>query len=124
MNKVTSEKLATTDFDLPDMEGSTWLVRHQETTIGNLISDAFRTIFDCQIGLINGSAPECHIHALYDRLLLNRGGMYKTLANCKLVSMEPRISRDALRDYLKDTLKGVVPERYKNVEGRITIVND
>ena len=54
----------------------------------------------------------------------NRGGMYKTLANCKLVSMEPRISRDALRDYLKDTLKGVVPERYKNVEGRITIVND
>jgi len=67
---VTIEKMATTDFDLPDMEGSTWLVRHQETTIGNLISDAFRTIFDCQIGLINGGAPECHIHALYDRLLL------------------------------------------------------
>ena len=70
MKNVTIEKMATTDFDLPDMEGSTWLVRHQETTIGNLISDAFRTIFDCQIGLINGGAPECHIHAPYDRLLL------------------------------------------------------
>ena len=54
MKNVTIEKMATTDFDPPAMEGSTWLVRHQETTIGNLISDAFRTIFDCQIGLING----------------------------------------------------------------------
>ena len=46
MKNVTIEKMATTDFDLPAMEGSTWLVRHQETTIGNLISDAFRTIFE------------------------------------------------------------------------------
>ena len=211
MKNVTIEKMATTDFDLPAMEGSTWLVRHQETTIGNLISDAFRTIFDCQIGLINGGAVRSNInkgvisfggviavqpndnnmcilqvtgeelmtmltkstasspgddgsfpqvsgmkftihtgsHTVTDVMILdkgkdtfspldlnatytlcttdycyNRGGMYKTLANCKLVSIEPRLSRDALRDYLKDTLKGVVPERYKNVEGRITIVND
>lgn len=211
MKNVTIEKMATTDFDLPAMEGSTWLVRHQETTIGNLISDAFRTIFDCQIGLINGGAVRSNInkgvisfggviavqpndnnmcilqvtgeelmtmltkstasspgddgsfpqvsgmkftihtgsHTVTDVMILdkgkdtyspldlnatytlcttdycyNRGGMYKTLANCKLVSIEPRLSRDALRDYLKYTLKGVVPERYKNVEGRITIVND
>lgn len=211
MKAVTSEKIATADFDLPAMEGSTWLVRSQETTIGNLISDAFRTIFDCQIGLINGggvrsdmkkgdiswgdviavqpndnnlcilqvtgeelmtmltkstaNCPEADgsfpqvsgmkftihtgSHTVTDVMIqdkgkdtyspldlnatytlctvdfcYNKGGMYRTLANSKLVSMEPSLSRDALRDYLKDTLKGVVPDRYKNVEGRITIIND
>ena len=54
----------------------------------------------------------------------NRGGMYKTLANCKLISLEARLCRDVLRDYLRNTLKGVVPDRYKDVEGRITIIND
>ena len=211
MNNVTSEKMATTDFDLPAMEGSTWLVRHQETTIGNLISDAFRVAFDCQTGLVNGGALRSGInkgdisfgdviavqpndnnvcilqvtgeelmtmltkstascpeadgsfpqvsgmkftihtvsHTVTDVMILdkgkdtyspldlkatytlcttdycyNRGGMYYTLANCKLVSMEAKLTRDVLRDYLKNTLKGIIPDRYKTVEGRITIVND
>lgn len=211
IKKETSEKMATSDFDLPAMDGSTWLVRHQETAIGNLLTDAFRTIFDSQIGLVNGGAVRSDInkgdisygdviavqpydnnmcilevtgeelmtmltkstancpkddgsfpqvsgmkftihtgsHTVTDVMIqdkgkdtyspldlnatyslcttdycYNRGGMYKTLANCKLVSMEPSLSRDALSDYLKDILKGVVPDRYKNVEGRITIVND
>lgn len=50
--------------------------------------------------------------------------MYKTLANCKLVSLEAKLSRDALNDYLKNTLKGVIPDRYKSTEDRITILND
>ena len=211
MNKVTSEKLATTDFDLPALDGSKWLVRSQETTIGNLLTDAFRTIFDCQIGLINGGGLRSGIkkgdisygdviavqpndnnvciiqvtgeelmtmltkctasspkddgsfpqvsgmkftihnvsHTVSDVMIqdkgkdtyspldlnatytlctvdycYNRGGMYKTLANCKLISLEARLSRDVLRDYLRNTLKGVVPDRYKDVEGRITIIND
>ena len=211
MNNVTSEKLATADFDLPAMEGSTWLVRSQETAIGNLTSDAFRVAFDCQTGLVNGGALRSGInkgdisfgdviavqpndnnvcilqvtgeelmtmltkstascpeadgsfpqvsgmkftihtvsHTVTDVMILdkgkdtyspldlkatytlcttdycyNRGGMYYTLANCKLVSMEAKLTRDVLRDYLKNTLKGIIPDRYKTVEGRITIVND
>lgn len=54
----------------------------------------------------------------------NRGGMYNTLAKCKLKSLEAKLSRDALKDYLKNTLKGVAPDKYKTVEGRITITND
>ena len=38
--------------------------------------------------------------------------------------IEAKLSRDALKGYLKETLKGVVPEKYKTVEGRIKIVND
>ena len=46
------------------------------------------------------------------------------LANCELVSIEAKFSRDMLSSYLWSTLKGVVPDRYKDVEGRITIVNN
>lgn len=62
MKIVTSEKVVTTDFDLLAMQGSTWLVRHQETAIGNLVADAFRTIFDGQIGLVNGGAVRSNIN--------------------------------------------------------------
>ncbi len=211
MKNVTSVNVATTEFDLLALEGSAWLVRHQETAIGNLVTDAFRTIFECQIGLVNGGAVRSNInkgvinygnviavqpndnnmcilqvtgeelmtmltkstancpeddgafpqvsgmkftihtgsHTVTDVMIqdkgkdtyspldlnatytlsttdycYNRGGMYKTLANCKLVSLEPKLSRDALNDYLKNTLKGVVPNRYKSTEGRIPILND
>ena len=211
MEIVAGVTVATTDFDLLAMEGSTWLVRHQETTIGNLVADAFRTILDCQIGLVNGggvrsgikkgdisygdviavqpndnnmcilevtgeelmsmltrctancpaddgsfpqvSGMKFTIHTgshtvtdvmiqdkgedTYSPLDLNatylvsttdycykKGGMYSMLANCKLVSLEEKLSRDMLYGYFLDTLKGVVPDRYLDVEGRITIVDD
>ena len=50
--------------------------------------------------------------------------MYSMLANCKLVSLEEKLSRDMLYGYFLDTFKGVVPDRYLDVEGRITIVDD
>ena len=52
------------------------------------------------------------------------GGYYRTLQNCKLISLTQILSRDALNDYLEKTLGGVVPDRYKDVEGRITILSD
>ena len=52
------------------------------------------------------------------------GGYYRTLQNCKLISLTQILSRDALNDYLVQTLGGVVPNRYKDVEGRITILSD
>lgn len=52
------------------------------------------------------------------------GGFYRTLQNCKLMSLTDVLSRDALAEYLATNLKGVVPDKYKDVEGRITIVND
>ncbi len=52
------------------------------------------------------------------------GGFYRTLQNCKLMSLTDVLSRDALAEYLATSLKGVVPDKYKDVEGRITIVND
>ena len=211
LEQVTNVKIATTDFDLLAMEGSTWLVRHQETTIGNLLTDAFRTIMDTQIGLVNGGGVRSNIakgdisygdviavqpndnnmcilkvtgeelmsmlnkctdncpaddgsfpqvsgmkftihtgsHTVTDVMIqdkgkdtyspldlhttytlatndycYNRGGMYSMLANCELVSIDAKLSRDMLSSYLWSTLKGVVPDRYKDVEGRITIVND
>ena len=52
------------------------------------------------------------------------GGFYRTLQNCKLMSLTDILSRDALSEYLVNNLKGVVPDKYKDVEGRITILND
>ena len=52
------------------------------------------------------------------------GGYYRTLQECRLIRLTEILSRDALNDYLVNNLNGVVPDRYNNVEGRITIVND
>jgi hypothetical protein len=40
------------------------------------------------------------------------------------MSLTDVLSRDALAEYLATNLKGVVPDKYKDLEGRITIVND
>jgi 2',3'-cyclic-nucleotide 2'-phosphodiesterase (5'-nucleotidase family) len=52
------------------------------------------------------------------------GGFYRTLQNCKLVSLTEVLSRDALSEHLVVNLNGVMPDKYKDVEGRITILND
>ena len=55
MSEVTSRQVATLAFDMPaqDAEGR-WLVRMQETPIGNLVADAFREYMHADIGLVNG----------------------------------------------------------------------
>ena len=47
--------LGTTDFPLPakNKDGS-WIVRAHESNLANLVTDAFRTTFNADIGLING----------------------------------------------------------------------
>jgi hypothetical protein len=44
--------------------------------------------------------------------------------DCRLISFTDILARDALNDYLVNNLQGVVPDRYKQAEGRITILDD
>ena len=57
LDAATSETVGTSDFDLLVKNPSgDWIVRSEEASIGDLVSDAFRIISDTQIGLINGGA--------------------------------------------------------------------
>ena len=53
-----------------------------------------------------------------------RGGFYDTLKDCKQLFYSTGLVRDALADYLETTLGGIVPERYAQPQGRITVIND
>lgn len=54
----------------------------------------------------------------------NNGGFYRTLQDCRVIRMSEILSRDALSNYLENVLSGVVPDSYKEPQGRVTIVND
>ncbi len=211
LDKATNEKMASSDYDLPakDADGA-WIVRNQETALGNIVADAFRTHLDAEIGLMNGgglrngikagtisygdvfsvlpndnkmcliTATGAEIKAMltkctekwpqldgsfpqlsgmrftlhtqrhevtdvevYDKksatyqplhvdstytIATNDyyygGGFYRTLQNCPLIRASDLWSRDMLAKYLKETLQGVVPERYQGTEGRINLIND
>ena len=210
LKEIAGNKVATTDFDLIAIEGSSWPVRCKEMPLGNLVTDAYRIKMDTQIGLENGGGLRSSIkagtitlgdviavqpndnnmiilevsgaellnmltkctakcpeadgefpqvsglkftihtasHKVTDVMVQDKGadtyqpldqnakytlatmdyalsgGFYDTLKNCKLISLTEVLTRDALADYLVTNLKGVVPDKYKDVEGRITIVND
>ena len=210
LNKIAGIEVATTDFDLIAIEGSSWTVRVKEMPLGNLVADAYRAEMETQIGITNGGGIRssikagtitygdviavqpnndnmCIIEATGEELLAmltkctakcpepdgafpqvsglkftihtashtvtdvmvqdkgadtyqpldlnakytiaiiyyySNGGFYRTLQDCKLIRLTETLSRDALSYYLVNHLNGVVPERYKDVEGRITILND
>lgn len=64
MEPVTSRKLASCSFDLmcKDAEGA-WIVRTQETNLGDLIADAFRLRMKGDIGLMNAGGIRNGIRA-------------------------------------------------------------
>ena len=55
MEKVTTRHIAYSDFELTinDAEGNR-LVRRGETNLGDIVTDAFRSIMQAEIGLCNG----------------------------------------------------------------------
>ena len=64
LENSTNKLLATLDFDLPakDADGA-WIVRREETPLGNLVTDAFRIQMGADIGIINGGAVRNDIKA-------------------------------------------------------------
>lgn len=64
MSVVTSRQVATLAFDMPvkDAEGR-WLLRMQETPIGNLVADALREYMHADIGLVNGGGVRNNLSA-------------------------------------------------------------
>lgn len=52
-----------------------------------------------------------------------KGGFYNVLKDCHVVTAAPTLCRDVVEQYIRETLGGVVPERYANPQGRICIVD-
>jgi 2',3'-cyclic-nucleotide 2'-phosphodiesterase (5'-nucleotidase family) len=52
------------------------------------------------------------------------GGFYDTLKGCTQLNLSSKLARDAVSEYLENTLGGTVPSKYAEAEGRITVVND
>ena len=210
IDQQAGEKVATCDFDLIAIEGSSWPVRCREMPLGNLVADSYRAKMDAQIGIVNGGGLRSNIkagtitygdvigvqtsdermciieatgaellnmlttctakcpqpqgafphvsglkytihtssHTVTDVMVqdtgadtytplqpdgkytiaitdyYSSGGYHRTLQDCRLVSLTDILARDALNDYLVNNLQGVVPDRYKQAEGRITILDD
>ncbi len=54
LNGITEHKIARLDFDMPITdETGQWLIRKQETALGNLVAESFRHDVQAQIGLTN-----------------------------------------------------------------------
>ena len=207
IKQQAGRQVATSEFPLIAIEGSSWPVRCKEMPLGNLVADAYRFVMRAQIGITNGGGLRsnlptditygdvigvqpndnnmCLIEATGEQLLAmltkctakcpeadgsfpqvsgmkytihtashkvtdvqildadtykpldlqgkytiavidyyGNGGFYRTLQDCRLLSMTDILSRDALSNYLENVLSGVVPDSYKEPQGRITIVND
>lgn len=63
--EIMTEIVAETDVDLlmSVPETGDYLVRNQETNLGNLLADAFRIMMDADIGLANGGGTRANIMA-------------------------------------------------------------
>ena len=55
--------------------------------------------------------------------ILSGGDGYSMFTDAKIIKTAVGVDNEVLLKYIKDTLNGVVPEKYKEVEGRITITN-
>ena len=54
----------------------------------------------------------------------NGGGYFNTLKDCRQLELRPLIVRDAMTNYLVNTLGGNIPAAYAKSQGRITILDD
>lgn len=207
MKEQAGRHVATSQFPLIAIEGSSWPVRCKEMPLGDLVADSYRFVMRAQIGITNGGGIRsnlsteitygdvigvqpndnnmCLIEATGEQLLAmltkctakcpeadgsfpqvsgmkftihtashkvtdvqildadtykpldlqgkytiavndyyNNGGFYRTLQDCRVIRMSEILSRDALSNYLENVLSGVVPDSYKEPQGRVTIVND
>ena len=55
--------------------------------------------------------------------ILEGGDGYSMFADAKITKTAVGVDNEILLKYIQDTLNGVIPEKYKEVEGRITITN-
>lgn len=53
-----------------------------------------------------------------------QGGFYETLHPCPTLSKTEQRCRDVFADYLENTLHGLIPDDYRNPQGRITMLED
>lgn len=78
LDEATSLPVATTAFDLPAMDDTgDWLVRKMETSLGDLVADAFRERGGTNIGLVNGGALRNNLKAG----VINYGHVISVLPN-------------------------------------------
>ena len=64
LDEGVSREVATVDFELPAKDASgEWLVRNEETALGDLVADAFRNKMSADIGLVNGGGVRNSIAA-------------------------------------------------------------
>lgn len=58
-----SDQIAVSDFELAAKENGTWLVRNNESNLGDLVADAYRYVTGADIALANGGGIRADISA-------------------------------------------------------------
>ena len=125
VNKLKNRVLTSIDIDLSinDSEGHR-LVRTRETAIGNLVADAYRTITNADIGLINGGGIRDNLHkgdvTYGDMMAIHPFGnsvMTKSVLGSDILDYLEFASRDTQNIYFDGEIKVGENGAFANVSG-------
>ena len=117
MLKRCTANLPETDGQFPQVSCLRYTI-HQKS---HAISDV--SVFDSTSSTWQPLDPQRHYTVALSDYYLG-GGFYDTLKGCRQLTISTMFTRDALADYLTNALGGIIPARYAQPQGRITIVDD
>ena len=110
-------KLPEEEGQLPQVSGLRYTIHQQSDTVSDV------TVLDEGSGNWIPLDPAAR-YTIASSDYYARGGFYDTLKDGKQLFYSTGLVRDALADYLEKTLGGIVPARYAQPQGRITVIND
>ncbi|MBQ9357557.1 MAG: bifunctional metallophosphatase/5'-nucleotidase [Prevotella sp.] len=109
--------LPTEEGQFPQVSGLRFTIHLQSHTITDV------TVLDQATNTWKPIDPE-HRYTVATSDYYLGGGFYDTLKGCTQLTLSSKLTRDALAEYLENTLGGSVPDIYQQSQSRITIVND
>jgi 2',3'-cyclic-nucleotide 2'-phosphodiesterase (5'-nucleotidase family) len=114
--RTCTAKTPERDGSFPQCSG----LKYTVNTATHMVSDVM-----VEVGR-NGEYAEIDPERLYDVAVgsyYRMGGFYNVLRDCHVVTAAPTLCRDVVEKYIRETLGGIVPERYARPQGRIIIAD-
>ena len=80
-----------------------------------------RRVFDVYVGNEKLDKNKYYTFS-FDKYISDGGDGFSMFAKYEEISVTSKVDNEAFKIYIKDVLKGKIPDRYKNTQGRINIV--
>jgi 2',3'-cyclic-nucleotide 2'-phosphodiesterase (5'-nucleotidase family) len=114
--KKCTAKTPESDGSFPQCSG----LRYTINTAGHTVSDVMVEVAGS--GEYSAIDPE-RIYNVAVGSYYRIGGFYNVLRDCPVVTAAPTLCRDVVEQYIRETLGGIIPERYARPQGRIVLVD-